>query len=95
MAEIDVIRVNQAMLNSLVLAQMLIEVWDTIEEAGYKPQRELKFHLKGYKREAEKIIGTVHKMLPRENEMDWLHEVTAKMELLKAYDEGKVEVLND
>lgn len=88
-------KVNTAMLNTLVLAQMLIEAWDTIEAAGYKPQRELKFHLKGYKREAERIIETVHKMLPKENEMDWLHEVTAKMELLRAYDEGKVEVIKD
>lgn len=86
--------VNQAMLNSLVLAQMLIEEWDTIEAAGYKPQRELKFHLKGFRKEAEKIIGQVHNMLPKENEMDWLHEVTAKTELLRAYDEGKVEVIN-
>lgn len=93
MAENSVI--NQAMLNSLVLAQMLIECWDIIEAAGYNPQRELKFHLKGFKREAEKIIEQVHKQLPKEHEMDWLHEVTAKMDLLKAYDEGKVEVISD
>lgn len=88
-------KVNLAMLNSIVLAQMLIEAWDKIEAAGYKPQRELKFHLKGFKREAERIILEVHKKLPKENEMDWLKEVEAKTELLRAYDEGKVEVLND
>ena len=86
---------EQALVNLLVHSQCLLEAMDVLEqEKKFTLRHMLKFHAKGFKEQAEKLVEEFWKKVPDCDKHYFEDMVTAKIKLIEAYDNGEIIIEN-